>query len=204
MADIGQIIIDFFAGMGVAGLLISIFLIFYIDAILFPTLPELFVIIIFFAGQELIPEYQLEFAISILITIAIAEIAGVLTLYYLIRRVKVPTRIEGAIFKYRDFLLVRDERMVLVNRIAPILPFLGAFVAICKWSLRKTLIYTVIGGTIKYGIILALAGYLYYYFEAGVARMVTLAIVLFIIGLSFALSYYRKRKMEEVCANPPT
>jgi hypothetical protein len=204
MADIGQIIIDFFEGLGLAGLLLSVFFIFYIDAILFPTLPELFVMLIFFAGQELMPDYQWEFAALILITIALAEVAGVLTLYYVVKRIKVPSRMERAIFKYRDFLLVSDERMVLVNRIAPILPFMGAFVAICKWSLRRTLVYTVIGGTIKYGVILAAAGYLINYYEAGVARLVTLGIVLFIIGLSFALSIYRKKKMGEVCANPPT
>lgn len=204
MADIGQIIIDFFKGLGLAGLLLAVFFIFYIDAILFPTLPELFVMLIFFAGQELIPDYQWEFAALILITIALAEVAGVLTLYYVVKRIKVPSRMEKAIFKYRDFLLVSDERMVLVNRIAPILPFMGAFVAICRWSLRRTLAYTVIGGTIKYGVILAAAGYLINYYEAGVARLVTLGIVLFIIGLSFALSIYRRKKMGEVCANPPT
>lgn len=201
MADIGQSIVDLFASMGLAGLLLSIFLIFYIDAILFPTLPELFVIIVFFAGQGLIPD--LQFAVLILITIALAEIAGVMTLYSVVTRVRVPKRIERGVHKYRDFLVVRDERMILVNRIAPILPFLGAFVAICKWSLRKSLIYTVIGGMIKYGLILAMAGYLQAYYETGVARTVTLIIVLVIIGLSFALSYYRKKKMGEVCANPP-
>ncbi|MEM0448626.1 MAG: hypothetical protein QW520_02255 [Methanomassiliicoccales archaeon] len=204
MPDIGQMIIDFFKGLGLIGLLLSVFFIFYIDAILFPTLPELFVILIFFAGQELMPEFQWEFAVLILLTIAMAEIAGVLTLYNLVRRIKVPTRIEKVIMKYRDFLLVRDERMILVNRIAPILPFLGAFVAICKWSLRKTLFYTVLGGMLKYGIILAAAGYLVYYFEAGVARLVTFLLVLIIIGISFALSFYRKRRLGEVCANPPT
>jgi len=201
MADLGQSIVDLFAGMGLAGWLLSIFLIFYIDAILFPTLPELFVIIIFFAGQGTIPD--LQFAVLILITIALAEIAGVLTLYSVVIRVRVPKRMERAIHKYRDFLIIRDERMILVNRIAPILPFLGAFVAICKWSLRKTLFYTVIGGTIKYGFILAMAGYLQAYYETGVARTATLIIVLIIIGSSFALSYYRKKKMRDVCANPP-
>lgn len=205
MADIGQSIVDLFTSLGLVGLLLSIFLIFYIDAIIFPTLPELFVILIFFAGQGLMPE--LEFAVLMLITIALAEILGVLTLYSVIIRIRVPERIERVIHKYRDFLLVRDERMVLVNRIAPILPFLGAFAAICRWDLRKTLIYTVIGGTVKYGLILAMAGSLAYYYEAGVARTVTFILVLVIIVVSFALSYYRKKKMEkrtgDFCENPP-
>jgi membrane protein YqaA with SNARE-associated domain len=201
MVDIGQSIVDLFTGLGLYGLLLAVFFIFYLDAILFPTLPELFVIIIFLAGQQYVPGF--EFAILILITIALAEVAGILTLYSVVIRVKLPARIERAIHKYRDFLVVRDERMILVNRIAPILPFLGAFAAICKWSLRKTIIYTVIGGTIKYGLILAMAGYLFYYFEAGVARTATLIMVIVIIGISFGLSYYRKKKMEDVCEDRP-
>lgn len=194
MVDIGQSIVDLFTGLGLYGLLLAVFFIFYIDAILFPTLPELFAIIIFLAGREYIPGWV--FGILMLMTIAIAEVAGIITLYSIVLRVKMPKRIERAIHKYNDFLVVSDERMILVNRIAPVLPFLGAFAAINNWSLRKTIIYTVIGGTIKYGLILALAGYLFSYFEAGTARTVTLLMVLVIIGVSFGLSYYRKKKME--------
>ena len=201
MVDVGQSIVDLFIGLGLYGLLLAVFFIFYIDAILFPTLPELFVIIIFLAGQEYVS--GVVFAILILITIAAAEVSGILTLYSVVIRVKLPKRMERAVRKYRDFLMVSDERMILVNRIAPILPFLGAFAAICKWSLRKTIIYTVIGGTIKYGLILAMAGYLFYYFEAGVARTVTLLMVVLIIGISFGLSYYRRKKMRDSCENRP-
>ncbi|HUL39352.1 MAG TPA: hypothetical protein VLU38_03585 [Methanomassiliicoccales archaeon] len=201
MVDVGQSIVDLFIGLGLYGLLLAVFFIFYIDAILFPTLPELFVIIIFLAGQEYVS--GVVFAILILITIAAAEVSGILTLYSVVIRVKLPKRMERAVRKYRDFLMVSDERMILVNRIAPILPFLGAFAAICKWSLRKTIIYTVIGGTIKYGLILAMAGYLFYYFEAGVARTVTLLMVVMIIGISFGLSYYRRKKMRDSCENRP-
>jgi hypothetical protein len=202
MVDIGQSIVDLFAGLGLYGLLLAVFFIFYIDAILFPTLPELFAIIIFLAGREYIPGWA--FGILMLITIAIAEVAGIITLYSIVLRVKMPRRMERAIKKYRDFLVVGDERMILVNRIAPILPFLGGFAAICKWSLKKTIIYTVIGGTIKYGLILAMAGYLFTYFEAGTARTVTLLMVLIIIGVGFGLSYYRKKRMEAACENRPT
>jgi hypothetical protein len=201
MADVGQSIVDLFSGIGLVGLLLSVFFIFYIDAILFPTVPELFVILIFFAGEGLLPD--LQFAVLILITIALAETAGVLTLWAVISKLTIPARIERVIHKYRDFLLVRDERMILVNRIAPILPFTGAFVAICRWDIKKTLLYTVIGGTMKYGFILALAGWLLYYFETGVARTVTLVFVVAIIVTSFVLAYYRKKKMGEICENPP-
>jgi hypothetical protein len=202
MVDIGQSIVDLFTDLGLYGLLLAVFFIFYIDAILFPTLPEFFAIIIFLAGQDYMPGWA--FAILMLITIAIAEVAGIMTLYSVVLRVKLPGMMERAIHKYRDFLVVSDERMILVNRIAPVLPFLGAFAAINKWSLRKTIIYTVIGGTIKYGLILAMAGYLFYYFEAGTARTVTLLMVITIIGISFGLSYYRKKKMEAIHENRPT
>ncbi len=202
MVDIGQSIVDLFAGLGLYGLLLAVFFIFYIDAILFPTLPELFAIIIFFAGREYISGWI--FAILMLITIAIAEVAGIITLYTVVIRVKLPGMMERAIQKWRDLMIVSDERMILVNRIAPVLPFLGAFAAVSKWSLRKTIIYTVIGGTIKYGLILAMAGYLFYYFDSGTAKTVTLIMVLIIIGVSFALSYYRRKKIEAAHETRPT
>ena len=36
--------------------------------------------------------------------------------------------------------------MILINRIAPILPFLGAFIALAGWKLKRSLIYVVVGG----------------------------------------------------------
>jgi hypothetical protein len=189
--DLGNIIYDFFSVMGVPGLLLCIFLLFYIDAILIPTLPELFTVIIFMA----IPEPW--FAGLILFTIAGAEFLGLTTLYTIVKGVNVPRKIEAAVIKYRDFLIVRDERMIIVNRFAPVLPFMGAFVAICGWSYRKAVIYTLASGVIKYGAILALSNLFFVYFSEGTAGTITIIMVLIILVLSLIVSVYRRSMMKK-------
>ncbi len=201
--DIGQIIFDFFSVMGTPGLLFCIFLLFYLDAILIPTLPELFTVIIFMANPE--P----WFAVLILITIVVAEFLGLTTLYLIVKGVRIPNKIEAAVHKYRDFLIVRDERMIIVNRFAPVLPFMGAFVAICGWSYKKAVLYTLGSGVIKYGAILALSNIFFVYFAEGTAGTVTIAMVLVILAVSLVVSFHRKRKMErgrepEICPLPAT
>jgi len=199
--DFGQIIYDFFSVMGTPGLLFCIFLLFYLDAILIPTLPELFTVIIFMANPE--P----WFAVLILITIAVAEFLGLTTLYLIVKGVRIPHKIEAAVHKYRDFLIVRDERMIIVNRFAPVLPFMGAFVAICGWSYKKAVLYTLGSGVIKYGAILALSNIFFVYFSEGTAGTVTIAMVLIILAISMVVSLYRRKKMTrngkpEVCPIP--
>lgn len=200
--NLGDILYEIFSVMGISGLLFCIFLLFYIDAILIPTLPELFTVIIFMANPE--P----WFAVLILVTIAIAEFLGLTTLYLIIRAVRIPHKIENAIHKYRDFLILRDERMIVVNRFAPVLPFMGAFVAICGWSYRKAVLYTLASGVVKYGAILALSNLFFIYFSRGTAGTVTIIMVIIILLVSLVVSIYRKRKIDrmakstEVCPLP--
>jgi membrane protein DedA with SNARE-associated domain len=201
MVDIGQEIYHFFSGLGPLGWLAAIFILFYIDAIIFPTLPELITIIIFIAGLETMSAWIL--GILILITIFIAEFAGLTTLYLIVKKIKVPKMIRRVVCTYQDFLIVKDERIILVNRIAPVLPFLGAFVAILGWSYRKSVIYTLIGGLVKYGLILLLSGWFFEFLSKGTAEQVTLAMVIGILVASFILSVIRRRRMRRENANCP-
>jgi hypothetical protein len=91
--------------------------------------------------------------------------------------------------------------MILLNRIAPILPFTGAFVALSGWSYKRSLFYLVLGGTIKYGLILAASNYFLIYMEKGMAADVTLVMVVAIIVLSFIASSYRKRRAAKMDGN---
>jgi hypothetical protein len=190
LLDIGEMIYEAFTPLGWWGMLLCIFVIFYIDAILFPTLPELFTVIIFMA----IPE--LWFGASILLVIAIAETLGLTTLYLLVKRVAIPNWIRAAMDRYRSFLLISDERIILVNRIAPMLPFMGAFVGICDWSYRRSLGYTLLGGMVKYGLIIAASGFFFTVFSEGTAQNITLLMVLAFIALSIVASMLKKRRMD--------
>lgn len=190
MAEIGQFFYDILSPLGIIGLLLCVFLLFYIDSIIFPTLPELFTIIIFSVDPTI------GFAGEILLTIVLAEVLGLTTLYLIVKRVKVPTKIERAIEQYSKMLLVKDEKMILLNRVVPVLPFMGAFVAICDWNYRRSVAYTVISGVLKYGAILALSSIFYAYLSSGTATIVTILLVLGLIAISLVLSYVKKERMS--------
>ncbi|MBI0583940.1 MAG: hypothetical protein ISF22_06905 [Methanomassiliicoccus sp.] len=199
MADVGTMLFDFFLPLGPWGGLIFIFLLFYIDAIIFPTLPELFVVLVFISQDTGSTMFLVGYAVAMLITIAVAEVVGVLTLYMIVKKGllgKFRERVSRGVNKYCDFLLVPDERMILLNRVAPILPFLGAFIALSRWDLRKSMIYVLVGGLAKYGIIIALSGFFLAYFSQGTAQVATLVMVIGIIAASFIVSLVRKRKCD--------
>ncbi len=194
MAEITSIITGIFDPTKVLGGLICIFILFYIDAIIFPTVPELFTVGIF-ASQTQIG--TLWFGLLILGTIAISEVLGFSTLYYIVKKVRVPKFIQKAVNKFQAFLIYPDERMILVNRVAPIVPFLGAYASLCNWSIKKSLYYNLIGGIAKYGLILLASGLFIEYWDRGTATVVILVMVIAVIIASFIASYYRKKKITE-------
>lgn len=187
--SIGDWLFGLFDGMGDAGVLLCIFLLFLIDALVFPTLPELFMVLGFSSN----PTW--EFA-SVLLGIAIAaELLGVFTLYYVVSRIKIPARIARIANKYIDFLVFSDERIILVNRVAPMIPFLGAFIAmIDTWDRKKCAMYIVVGCLVKYGIILMASGFFISYLGSEQAQIVTLVFIFAVIIISFVASYFKKRK----------
>ncbi len=173
---------------GIAGLLLTVFILFYVDAIIFPTLPELFTVIIFIA------EPTAWFAVMILLTIMLAEFLGFNTLYFIVKRIRVPKIIQSAATKYCQLLIVSDEKVILVNRVAPVVPFVGAFAALENWNWGKCVLYTFIGGLVKYGIILALANVFFVYLSSEAATWITILLVLSLIAVSFLWSYFRRRR----------
>jgi hypothetical protein len=188
MLDIGQTIFQTLQPLGTEGLLFCVFILFFIDAIVFPTLPELFAVIIFMV-QPTVP-----FALLVLGTIAAAELLGTSVLFLVIKNVKIPKRIRAAADKYCGMLFVKNEKIVLLNRVAPVLPFMGAFAAICNWNMRKVLTYTFAGGMLKYGAILAMSSLFFAYMSTGMAETVTMGLVIGVIVISLALSVIKNRK----------
>ena len=189
MIDIGGWMMDTFGPYGAIGIAIVIFLIFYIDAVFFPTLPEIFFIIGFMYDPTPV------WGITILIIASLAEAAGLSTLYYIVEKIGVPERIKNIADKYADFLIVSDERMLLVNRVAPILPFAGAFVSLIhSWTLKRALIYNFIGCYLKYGVILLFANFFYSYFGSEEAQLYTIIFVIIVMAVSIIAALIKKRK----------
>jgi hypothetical protein len=189
MGTVSDFIYGLFGDYGDAGLLICVFLIFLIDALIFPALPEVFFILGYDYNPT--PTYGV-----LLIAMAIAaELIGVFSLYFVVKRIRIPKKIKSLVDRYVGFLVVSDEKILLVNRIAPMIPFAGAFIAmIDSWDPKKCAVYIVIGCIVKYGVILLATGYFYAYFSGPVAFRVTVVFVLAVIAVSLTASYIRKRK----------
>ena len=189
MSGVGEFIYNLFGDYGDIGVMIGIFLIFLIDALIFPALPEVF----FILGFDYHP--TLEYGACLILMAVLAELVGIFTLYYVVKHIRIPSRISKIVEKYTDFLFVSDEKIFLVNRIAPMIPFAGAFIALIdKWDPRKCALYIVIGCIIKYGVILLATNFFYDYFGGDTALKVTILFILIVIGISIAASFLKKKK----------
>lgn len=170
--------------------LAGLFLILVIDAVIFPALPEIFAVIAFLLTPTL------WWGVAILFVACCAEITGNSLLYLLVKKGKLPGFMQKAMKKWVGFLILKDERIILMNRIAPVVPFLGAFMATCEWSYRRSMLYLVIGGVLKYAGLLALVGLLNVSFDKEIAQLISIVAIIVIVCLSFASSYLYKKRLE--------
>lgn len=188
--NISEWMLEVFGPHGAVGIIVFVALIFFIDALIFPTLPELFFII----GFMYMPE-SITFGLSLLIAASIGEILGISLLYGIVDRVRIPERIKKIADKYVHFLMVSDEKIFLVNRFAPMIPFAGAFISIIDdWKYTKSMGYIVLGCYLKYGLILLFSGFFYTFFSSDTAQTFTIVMIVAVIIISFVLSFYKKKK----------
>lgn len=190
--NIGQVIYDLFGDNGDLGVLLCIFLIFLLDALLVPTLPELFFILGFMAGAE--HNTPIVFGCELLLMAILAELVGILSLYYVVKHIRIPKKIEKLVDTYTKFLVMGDERLLLLNRIAPMIPFAGAFIAIAKWDLKKSIFYIVLGCVLKYGIIMLLSNMFLDFFSSDQAQLFMIIMIVVVIGVSMVLSIVVKKR----------
>ncbi|MFO7618424.1 MAG: hypothetical protein R6W91_02030 [Thermoplasmata archaeon] len=184
---------EWFQAQGVIFTLLGMFLIVLMDSTVFPVLPELFAVLVFTADPSL------GLGLMMMAAICVAEITGNTLLYSLVKWKRLPDIIEKAMKRWTGFLIVSDERIILVNRFAPIVPYSGAFIATCGWNYRKSMLYLAAGCLAKYSALFALVGFFNYQFDRGTAQMVSIAAVITVIALSLLASHiYRKRN-----AKPP-
>lgn len=194
------------AFLGPPGVLAAMFLIFLVDAAIFPALPELFILLFY---DQLVASWGWPSVATaaVLLTLALAgDVAGNAAVYAFVRRTRAGRRtprllrrwgawVERVMKRWISFLLVRDERVILMNRIAPAVPITGAFIAVCGWNLRRSLAYVAIGGAVKYVFLLLLFVGLGYALDPGTARGVSIAAVLALVAASLAAGWLRRRRM---------
>ncbi|MCL2712199.1 MAG: hypothetical protein FWD37_02835 [Methanomassiliicoccaceae archaeon] len=187
--DIGGWLQGIFGPYGELGILLLIFFVFFIDALFFPTLPELFFVIGFMTNPSF------EFGCELLLAAILAELIGISLLYYIVEKVKVPKRIRDLADRYINFLVLGDERLLLINRVAPMIPFAGAFISLADWRLSRSLFYVLIGCILKYGAIMLMSSFFYTYFSDGAAQMYTIIFIIAVIAVSVAFALIRKRRL---------
>jgi membrane protein YqaA with SNARE-associated domain len=183
-------IVGLFTGLGTLGLLLALFTIFLLDGMLIPMLPEIFVVIFYMSGPNTI-----EWGLLLVLTAVVGAICGNAFLYLIVRKIGLPKFLTKRMEQYTKILFVSDERLILVNRIAPVLPFVGAFIATMGWDVRKSLAYVALGGLVKYSVLVALAGTFLVLFEEGTARLASLILVILVIVISLIASRIQKRRL---------
>jgi membrane protein YqaA with SNARE-associated domain len=189
---LGEQIIEFFRGFGPAGLVAALFLIFYLDSMVIPLLPEFFAMIIFQAGGP-----SLEWGAVVLVLAEAAEVLGNTTTYVIARKVPLPRNVQAAMRKWADVLLAKREKLILTNRIAPAVPFVGFFIAVCGWSYRRSMAYVVVGGLVKYSLLLGIVAGFNLAYDPGLASNLTLAFVVAFVVASLALAAWRRRRHSD-------
>lgn len=188
---IGDFLFDLFAGLGDQGVLVCIFLLFLLDALLVPTLPELFFILAIGANTSW------EFSLTVLAVGFLGEMVGVFFLYSIVKRTGLPKRVDKALKKYINFLIVSDEKVMLINRIAPMVPFTGAVMAAMRkrWDVRKCIFWLTTGYVFKYGLIMLFGQTATAFFDGGTSRTIMLVAIITMIVISAAVAFLRKKKM---------
>lgn len=187
---IGDWLYGVFGPYGYIGILVFIFLLFYIDSLIFPTLPEVFFILSFMYDPT--PYWGM----MLLLVGAVAEFVGVTSLYLVVERIRVPERIRSVADKYSKFLILNDERMILVNRVAPVMPFTGAFISLIEsWDIKRAWFYLILGYVLKYGAILLFANFFFAFFSGPQAEVLSIVMIIIVMAVSLFMAY-RKKKRE--------
>ena len=188
--DLTHLMLDIFGPYGGPGVALMVFLAFLLDATLVPFLPEIFIIL----GFSYDPSPS--FAVLLISVSIMAEWLGNCILYFVVKNIRVPKKIRSVANKYIGILLISDERMLLVNRIAPMIPYSGAFIALVdNWKLSRALAYLALGCVLKYGLILSMSSVFYAYFSSNMASIMMIVFVIVILLLSLILSHVRRSRI---------
>ncbi len=197
MASLDEFLASLFASLGPVGSLVALVLIFAVDAAVFPALPEAWIVVTYTYRPEVLD--PIAWAALLLGMAVLGDILGTTALYALVRRVlvqgrRMPRWLERAMRTWTRFLVVQDERVILLNRIAPVVPFVGAFIATLGWGYRRSIAYVGVGGLAKYAILLYIVFSIGVAYDVGTARWITLGLVVAVVALSFlASALYRRR-----------
>src|SRR2546430_12978966 len=99
-----------------------------------------------------------------------------------------PRWLESGMRRWTEFLGVPDEGAILLNRIAPVVPFVGAFIATLRWNYRRSMGFVAVGWLGKYAVLLYLVFVIGGGFDPPTAPAITPALVVLVVGMSVLAS----------------
>ena len=135
---------------------------------------------------------------TLVITASAASLLGNFTLYALVKVAKLPKWIQKKMRQYTDFLIVKDEKLLLLNRLAPIVPYTGAFIAVCNWDIKKSAVYIFGSALVKFSAIVLISWASFESVKDDIAPMLSLAVIIVILVSSIIASIvYKKRKLPK-------
>ena len=164
---------------------VAVALVFLLDGIGIPLMPEIAVLLAF----SLHP--TLGAGLGLLGIVVIMEVFASLLLYCMVRFIGMPSRIERLLAGYSKSLLLNDERLLLLNRVIPVLPMSGAFIHLRRWRLGRSFAFLALGSFAKYGLLLLVAGTARSYFQSGTALLVGFSLAGVFLAISWTVAIRR-------------
>src|SRR6266550_166415 len=176
MPSLDDVLAALFASLGPIGSLLALLVIFAVDAALFPALPEAWILITYTFRPETMD--AVGWAAVLLLVAVAGDLLGTSILYALVRRIlvrgrRMPRWLESGMRRWTEFLGVPDERAVLLNRIAPVVPFMATL----RWNYRRSMCFVAVGGLAKYAVLLYLVFVIGVAYDPRTARSITLVLV---------------------------
>jgi hypothetical protein len=163
----------------------AVAVVFFLDGLGVPLMPEVAVLL----------AYNLQptpgWALTLLAVVVLMEVLATAVLYGAARWVGLPGRLERLLAAYSRTLLVKDERLLLLNRVVPVLPMAGAFIHVRGWRVPRSFAFVALGSLVKYGLILMVAGAAYRYFQDGTALAVGLSLASVFLLASWGVALRR-------------
>lgn len=200
MIDVGRTIIDLFSDLGDVGMLLAMIVIIWIDGTAFPTLPEAWMVFIFGAHAQ-----SFAWGAVLVLVASLASLAGNFTLYGLVKLAKLPSWMQRGMKRYTNWLILKDERLLILNRFAPLIPYTGAFIAVCNWNPRKSAIYIFTSALVKFSAYIVIFWLSFENLKDEYAPWISLAVVATVITASIiaSLVYRRRQKTRGEPARSP-
>lgn len=160
-------------------------LVFLLDGLGLPLMPEVAALLAFTQNPSL------AWGATLLGLVVAMEVAAALVLYSAVRAFGAPRLVRRLMAGYTTAMLVRDERLLLLNRIVPVLPVAGAFIAVNGWRPLLSLAYIALGSAVKYALVFLLSGLAYAYFSGPWALAASLTLGGVFLAASWGLSLRR-------------